>query len=125
MFTFIGIIIIVIIIIIIIIIIVIIVIAFDIGRTLPNMDLSRDFMRLVVGRSVDLGMPDCTSGIPADFFAGAEEREPGIEIGLGLSDLFVLAVNLVALFFNRLLLSQVTSNALSNLRLLLVIILIK
>ena len=30
-------------------------IAFDVGRTLPNTDLSRDFMGLVVGRSVDLG----------------------------------------------------------------------
>ena len=38
---------------------------------------------------------------PANFFAGTEEREPGIEIGLGLYDLFVLAVNLVALFSNR------------------------
>ena len=57
---------------------------------------------------------------PADFFAGAEEREHGIEIGLGLSDLFVLSVNLVALFFDRSLSSPVTSNALSNLRLLLV-----
>ena len=31
------------------------IIAFDVGRTLPNTDLSRDFMGLVVGRSVDLG----------------------------------------------------------------------
>ena len=45
-------------------------------------------------------------------------------IGLGLSDLFVLSVNLVALFFDRSLTSPVTSNALSNLRLLLVYILI-
>ena len=54
------------------------------------------------------------------YFAGVEERELGIEIGLGLSDLFVLCVNLVALFFNRSLSSPVTSNTLSNLRLLLV-----
>ena len=59
---------------------------------------------------------------PADFFCrGGGEREPGIEIGLGLSDLFVLSVNLVALFFDRSLSSPVTSNALSNLRLLLVL----
>ena len=37
-----------------------IVIAFDVGRTLPNTDLSRDFMGLVVGRWI-LGR---TSGIP-------------------------------------------------------------
>ena len=59
---------------------------------------------------------------PADFFAGAEEREPGIEIGLGLSDLFVLSVNLVAQFFDCSLSSPVTSNGLSNLRLLLVLV---
>ena len=58
---------------------------------------------------------------PQIFFAGAEEREPGIEIGLGLSDLFVLSVNLVALFFDRSLSNPVTWNSLSNLRLLLVI----
>ena len=91
-------------------------IAFDVGRTLPNTDLSRDFMGLVVVN----GSWDAHLASPADFFAGAEEREPGIEIGLGLSDLFVLYVNLVALFFDRSLSSPVTSNALSNLRLLLV-----
>ena len=54
-----------------------------------------------MGRSVDLGTHIWHP--PADFFAGAEERErePGIEIGLGLSDLFVLSVNLVALFSDR------------------------
>ena len=31
------------------------IIAFGVGRTLPNTDLSRDVMGLVVGRSVDLG----------------------------------------------------------------------
>ena len=31
------------------------IIAFDVGRTLPNMDLSRDFMELVVDGSMDLG----------------------------------------------------------------------
>ena len=30
-------------------------IAFDVGRTLPNTDLSRDFMGLVVDGSMDLG----------------------------------------------------------------------
>ena len=30
-------------------------IAFDVGRTLPNADLSRDFMGLVVDGSMDLG----------------------------------------------------------------------
>ena len=40
---------------IIIIIIIIIIIAFDVGRTLPNTDLSRDFMGLVVDGSMDLG----------------------------------------------------------------------
>ena len=56
-------------------------------------------MGLVVGRSVDLRTHIWHP--PADFCAGEEEREPGVEIGLGLSDLFVLAVNLVALFFDR------------------------
>ena len=32
------------------------IIAFDVGRTLPNTDLSRDFMGLVVDGSMDLGM---------------------------------------------------------------------
>ena len=41
-----------------------IIIAFDVGRTLPNTDLSRDFMGLVVGRWI-LGH---TSGIPRIFF---------------------------------------------------------
>ena len=45
---------------------------FDVGRTLPNTDLSRDFMELVV----DLG--------------GADEKEPGNDIGLGLFDPFIL-----------------------------------
>ena len=31
-------------------------IAFNVGRTLPNMDLSQDFMGLVVDGSMDLGM---------------------------------------------------------------------
>ena len=31
------------------------VIAFDVGKPLPNMDLSRDFMGLVVDGSMDLG----------------------------------------------------------------------
>ena len=31
------------------------IIAFDLGRTLPNTDLSRDFMGLVVDGSIDLG----------------------------------------------------------------------
>ena len=48
-------------------------IAVDVGRTLPNTDLSRDFMELVVDR---LGR--------------ADEKEPGIKIGLGLFDLFIL-----------------------------------
>ena len=55
-----------------------IIIAFDIGRMLPNIDLSRDFMELVVDGLVDLG--------------GADEKEPGIEFGLGLFDLFFLAL---------------------------------
>ena len=41
-------------------------IAFDVGRTLPNTDLSRDFMDLGMGR---------TSGIPRRFFCrGGGER---------------------------------------------------
>ena len=32
-----------------------ILIAFDVGRTLPNTELSRDFMGLVVDGSMDLG----------------------------------------------------------------------
>ena len=31
------------------------IIAFDVGRMLPNTDVSQDFMGLVVGQSVDLG----------------------------------------------------------------------
>ena len=55
---------------------------------------------------------------PADFFAGAEEREPGIEIGLGLSGLFVLSVKILLRCFSIVRSSSpVTSNALSNLRL--------
>ena len=41
-----------------------ILIAFDVGRTLPNTDLSRDFMGLVMGQWF-LGR---TSGIPRRFF---------------------------------------------------------
>ena len=33
------------------------IITFDVGRTLSNMDLSRDFMGLVVDGSMDLVMP--------------------------------------------------------------------
>ena len=51
-----------------------VIIAFDIGRTLPNMDLSQDFMELVV---LD-GWVD----------RHHKEKEPGIEIGLGLFDPF-------------------------------------
>ena len=55
-------------------------IAFDEGRTLPNTDLSRDFMGLVVVK----GSWDAHLASPADFFAGADditkEREPGNEI---------------------------------------------
>ena len=57
-----------------------ILIAFDAGRTLPNTDLTRDFMDL---SWVD-GSWDAHLASPADFFAGArditKEREPGIEI---------------------------------------------
>ena len=44
----------------------IIIIAFDVGRTHPNTDLSRDFMVLVVGRWI-IGR---TSGIPRRFLQG-------------------------------------------------------
>ena len=52
------------------------VIAFNVGRMLPNTDLSRAFMGLVMGQWI--------LESPADIFAGADditkEREPGIEI---------------------------------------------
>ena len=80
-----------------------ILIAFDVGRTLPNTDLSQDFMGLVVDGSMDLGTHIWHP--PHFFFCRGgchhKEKEPGIEIGL------------------------VTSNALSNLRLLLVYLTIK
>ena len=52
--------------------------AFDVGRMLPNTDLSRDFMELVVDRWVGGSWR-------------ADEKEPGIEIGLNLFDLFILS----------------------------------
>ena len=55
-------------------------IAFTIGRTLPNMDLSQDFMELVV--------VDCCGSWRGR--SHHKEKEPGIEIALGLFDLFVL-----------------------------------
>ena len=51
-------------------------VAFDVGRTLPNTDLSRNFVQLVV---IDEGVDRWITG-----------KEPGIEIGQGLFDLFVL-----------------------------------
>ena len=72
------------------------IIAFDVGRTLPNTDLSRDFMGLVVDGSMDLGTHIWHP--PQIFLQGrmTSQRERAWD--------------------------RVTSNALSNLRLLLVII---
>ena len=50
--------------------------SYCVRRMLPNTDLSKDFLLSSLGGSVDLG--------------GAHEREPGIENGLGLFDMFVL-----------------------------------
>ena len=46
-------------------------VTFDVGRTLPNTDLSRDFMGLVADGSMDLGTAHLAS--PADFFAGVDD----------------------------------------------------
>ena len=45
-------------------------IAFNVGRTLPNTDLSQDFMGLVMNESMDLasGIWHLASGIPRRFF---------------------------------------------------------
>ena len=59
------------------------VIEFDVGRTLPNTDLSGDFMGLVVAW-VD-GSWHAHLASPADFFAGADDITKRESLGLRLA----------------------------------------